>query len=317
MKVADIITEFGNYYLQQGQNMTRLVRLLRDSSVTASMFRTIVTDETIYQAAQTVITRLLQPFQKKWTPIAELGFSPIEIRSFRLKMDHEDYPDDLEGTWLGFLADNNLQRKDWPVIRWLIEEELLPQLREDFELNEIYDGVYQAPVEGVAGAAGTAINGIKKIINDHIAAGRTIPITMGAIPTSDLLLVDYMEDFADQLNDKYWGQMMEVATSPRIFRRFARGYAQKYGDRVDYTKNTDGKVDMTNLQLKPLPSHRNTEKIWCTPKNNAIRLLSKNNNMDRVAIEGEDRKVKVWTDFRTGLGFILPGLIFTNDLELV
>jgi hypothetical protein len=40
-------------------------------------------------------------------------------------------------------------------------------------------------------------------------------------------------------------------------------------------------------------------------------------NIGRYSIEQEDRKVKVWTDFSMGLGFILHEIVFTNDLDLI
>jgi len=324
MNVADVITEFGAYYIAQGQNESRIVRTLRDRSVTEELFTSRITDDTVYRATRAQIDRLLQPFQKGWTPIGTLEFTPIAITQYPIKMDFEEYPDELEATWLGFLADNNLSRAEWPFVRWLIEKEILPQMHEDFENNEVFDGVYAAPTPGTAGAAGTAINGIKTIRNAHIAGGRITPITMGAFPAApsgdksvEYLVCEYFEDFADQINDKYWGLPMEIACSPLRHRQFLRGYAAKYGTHADYTKNTNAAVDFTNLRLRGLPSHRGAEIIWCTPKENAIRLMKKSVNENRVEVEGEDRKVKIWTDFYKGIDFLIPEIVFTNDLETV
>jgi hypothetical protein len=43
--------------------------------------------------------------------------------------------------------------------------------------------------------------------------------------------------------------------------------------------------------------------IWCTPKANAVRLVKKSQNMNTVRIENVDRKVKLYTDFWSGIGF--------------
>lgn len=323
LTVTDLVTAYGAYYINSGQNMTRLKQMIRDRALTDELFSTRITDDTLYREAKVTTDRLLQPFQIRWTPIGTTTFTPVEIKLFEGKVDREEFPDKLEASWLGFLGDNNLKREEWPVIRWLIEAQILPQIKEDYELNEVFKGTFAAPADGVAGAAGTMMDGIKIIRNRHITGGRITPITMGAFPTTpsgdksvEYLVCEYFEDFADQINDKYWGVQMTIATSPKRERQFLRGYAEKYGSRVDYSKNTSGAVDFTNLRVKGLPSHRGSDIIWTTPKENAIRLLKKSANWDRVAVEGEDRKVKIWTDFWVGIGFTFPELFFTNDLEL-
>ena len=77
MTIADIIAEFGAYYINQGQNASRLVQLLYRKSVTDSLFRSIVTDDTVYRASQTRLGRILQPFQKGWTPLGAMSATPI------------------------------------------------------------------------------------------------------------------------------------------------------------------------------------------------------------------------------------------------
>ncbi|QNE39489.1 hypothetical protein F1C16_07955 [Hymenobacter sp. NBH84] len=70
-----------------------------------------MTDDTIYQASQTRLGGILQPLHKNWTPLGALEALPIVIKNFRLKADLEETPDDLEATWLGFLAGDGLDRK--------------------------------------------------------------------------------------------------------------------------------------------------------------------------------------------------------------
>ena len=316
MDVSQIIAEFGAYYIKSDANMSRLVKQLNTRSTTEQAFTTVVTDDTLWRASETRMTRVLQPFQKNWTPIGTLTFVPVAIQNYKMKIDHEEYPDDIEATWLGFLADNSLDRKEWPFIRWFIESELLPQAKLDYEMNEIYDGVYAAPTTGTAGAAGTAMNGIKKIINDFVDSGRISPIVTGVVPTDAADFVDYMEGFADSLPTKYWSQPMQVVMSETLRRRFDRGYERKYGRNTTYKDNTKSSVEMTNLTLIGAPSHNGSEKIWSTPKNNAIHLVKKSQNRNAVRVENVDRLVKMYSDWWSGVGYVIPEIVFTNDRDL-
>lgn len=316
MNVSDLITEFGAYYQNQGQNANRIYRTLRAQFATQALFTLVLTDETIWRAAQSTMTRLVQPFQKAWTPIGLAELSPIEIRQYKLKMDHEEYPDDIDATWLGFLASENLDRKEWPIVRWLIENEILPQIQEDLELNEIYSGVFAAPTPGTAGAAGTAMNGVKKVINDHITGGRITPIATGALETDAKLFVDQIEDWARQIDVRYRMRMMQVAMSEDNDELFREGFDLKYN--VNYRQDAQNtRVRYKNLEIVGLPSMVGSGKIFTTPKENAILMKKRSINENRIQLESEDRRVKFWTDFWMGIGFTLPELVFTNDQDLV
>jgi hypothetical protein len=316
MDISAIIAEFGAYYIKSDSNMSRLVKQLNQKSITEGAFTTIVTDDTLWRASETRMTRVLQPFQKQWTPIGVLSFLPVAIQNYKMKIDYQDYPDDLEATWLGWLTDNSLDRKEWPFVRWFIESELLPQAKEDYEMNEIYNGVYAAPTPGTAGAAGTTMDGIKIIINNQVDAGRITPIITGTVPTDPVDFLEYIEQFGDNINQKYWGIPMQLVMNPTLVRRFFRGYRKEYGKDTNYSENKNGAVDLTNLTIFSAPSHGSSNKIWCTPKSNAIRLVKKSQNMNAVRVENVDRLVKMYSDWSSGVGFVIPELVFTNDQDL-
>ncbi|WP_128544071.1 hypothetical protein [Larkinella soli] len=312
MNVADIITEYGAYYQDRGQNLASLYQVARQPFVSEAAFTPVVTDETIWTAAKSTFTRIVQPFQKAFTPTGTLKFSPVSIQMFHLKADTEEYPDDLEATYLGFLSSADLRRADWPFIRYYLEKEFFPQIQQDMELNEIFKGVYAAPTPGTPGLVSTSMNGLKKTIGDHITAGRITPITMGAIPTSDADFVTYLEDFGDLIDKKYWNGAMQISMSQDLERKYQRGLLEKYG------KNTVGNeqnltVKFTNLTVKGLSSHNGSSRIWTTPKANAVVLKKKTQNTKLVDIQSVDRQVKFLTDFWYGVGFILPEIVFCND----
>ena len=317
LEITDVVQQFGAYYLNQGQNLSRLYTLLRSATSTESMFTPINTDDTIWRAAKALFTRVVQPFQNGFTPLSGVEFVPLEIKLFKMKVDAQEYPDDLESSWLGFLDGEDIDRKSWPFVRWYVEVYLIPQIKQDIEFNEIFQGKYVAPVKGTPGPAGTSLDGLKYTINTQITAGRIEPIVTGALElTNPEALVEQFEAFVDGIHKDYWNIPMMLGCSETVARQFLRGQERKYG------KNTGGgalglTVNNTNITLQPLPSHRNTQKIWCTPKGNAVMLRKRIQNQSKVQIENVDRLLKFFTDFSMGLGFIIPEIVFTNDQELV
>jgi hypothetical protein len=217
MEIEDIISEFGNYYINQGQNMARLVKLLNRAALTETLLTPMVTDETLYRGAQSQFSRVVQPFQAKWTPLANLKVTPVEIKLFKQKIDLDLEPHVLEATWLGFLTGDQIDPAEWPFIRWYMEVHLVPQVPLDMEMHELYAGKYVAPQEGVPGAAGTSMDGIKTIINGHIGTGRITPIALGAIPTtSNKDTYEYFEKFADRIDKAYWKIPMVVGVDEAV-----------------------------------------------------------------------------------------------------
>jgi hypothetical protein len=314
--IADVVAQFGAYYINNGQNLSRLYQLLRSATNTESMFTPVNTDDTLWRAAKTIFTRVVQPFQKAFTPLAGVTFVPVAIEQFKMKVDAQEYPDELEASWLGFLDGEDIDRKAWPFVKWYCEVYLIPQIKLDIELHEIFGGSYVAPTNGVAGPAGSSMNGLKKTINGHISAGRITPIATGALSEDPATLVDQIEEFVDGIHKDYWNIPMMLGCSEEVERRFLRGQERKYG------KNTGGgaldkQVNKTNITLQGLTSHRGTEKIWCTPKANAIQLRKRIQNQTKIQVESVDRLLKFFTDFSMGIGFIIPEIVFTNDRELV
>lgn len=324
--IDDILAEYGRYYIAGGQNATRLIQRAYIAAQTESLFGSLVTDDTQYRMAKTELGRILQPFQSGWTPTGDLTVTPVVLSQFPMKVDLEMTPDQIEASWLGFLADGNLDRAQWPVVRWFIEAHILPQIQEDYELNEVYFGKFVAPVQGVAGAAGTAMDGIRTILNRGISAGRITPITLGAIPADAAAFCEYVEAFARSFSLRYKGRPQVVCMNTTLAERYARGRQAKYGRDSNFTApkpivagNGDLivqiPVEFTLHTVVGLPSMGASSKIWSTPAENRKKLSKKSVNEKMVRVESAKREVAIFTDFYKGVGFPLEQAVFTNDLD--
>src|SRR5664279_2361585 len=117
-----IIAEYGAYYQDAGQNKKRiLTKLSQGRQIVDECCTPIKTDDTIFRLANATFRSLVQPFQKTFTQKGGAEIVPNEIRVYRFKMDDEFMPDELYATWLGFLTAKQVDRKEWPFVKWLIE----------------------------------------------------------------------------------------------------------------------------------------------------------------------------------------------------
>jgi len=312
--VDQIIQDFGDFYLDAGQNEANLHMLPFESFGTKDAFTIVPTDDTVLRESNVEVTELLQQYQDEFTPKGELEFKPVKIDLFKMKIDQEFNPHKLQRIWLGFLTSNNTDVTTWPFIRWFIEKYLMMQAEEDIEMKAIFGGVYEAPQEGVPGSASKVMNGLDKIFTDFETAGDLVPITMGSIEANDDDFVTQIEEFVQAIPEKYRYMNMELNMSRTLRDKFKRGTRTKYKANYDPSDIKNYRVaDAENITVVGRASHQNSNRIWCSPKYNALLGVKGFENVKGFEIEKSKRKVAIYTEWWMGAGFINPELIFIND----
>lgn len=313
---ADVVTEWGALYRPQGQGVKDIMLKLRQKSVTAGYFPQRITDATIMEKVSAAFARVLQRFQKTYTPIGGTTFEPVKIPLYKLKIDVLETPDDLEETWLGFLADSSLKRQDWPFIKWYLSM-LADQADSDLERYEIWSGVPGSITQGTATAAGASLKGIKKQINEANDAGKLNLINMGAVPADAEDFVDYIEDMWAQTDRLLRNEIDFIFMEEDKKDLFRDGMRAKYNTMYNQVGDNDiTKLRNNNVQIIGLPAMVGSDKIWYSPSWNRQAGFKKPGNVNVFQVENVDRNVKAYTDYYKGFGFWLPEYLTSNDVEL-
>lgn len=307
---TSIVTEYGSYYIDAGQNKKRLLSLLVQARELEKFVTPIKSNDTHYRLGNVAFQSLVQPFQKTFTQKGGVEFTPNEIRVFNIKVDDEFYPDELKATWLGFLAAHQVSRKEWPLVKWLFEVYYKQQIDRDMELNEYYNGVHAAPAEGVAGADGTSMNGLKKLLQNGVDAGTINSVDIEPLNTATIF--DQVELFTDKISEVYQGVEMNIFMSRHWYKKYmqdkrAQGFYQKYSD-----KDIDDGIDFTPQHVKPLACMTGTGDIWCTPKQNLLHITPETLTKNNFRVEEAKRCVAVMADWWEGLGFGINQAVWTN-----
>jgi hypothetical protein len=315
MNISEVVSAFGAYYENSGQNKSRVRKLLTQGLETPKICTHIKTDDTIFRMAQLSLTRVVQPFQKSWTPLNAAAFTPNELKLYHFKVDEDLDPDDLEATWLGFLASDAVLRKDWPLVRYLIEKGYIPQINQDMELFEYGKGEYAAPTPGTEGALSTGMNGLIKLLQVGVDGGTINSVNIGALDAATIF--DQVEAFVDGISQIYQGVPMDVCMS-EIWAKFYRRDKRTNGFyQITSDKQLDESIDFTVQKVKALPSLNGTDTIFATPKANLIHLTKKSANKTKFSIEETKRSVSFLCDWWEGLGFGIDAAVWTNIQETV
>ena len=305
-----ILQEYGAYYQDAGQNKKRILNLLTQTRELTALCTPIKTDDTIFRLANATFRSLVQPFQKTFTQKGGVEIVPNEIRQFRFKIDDEFMPDELYATWLGFMTQKSVDRKDWPFVKWLIEVYYSNQIDQDMELNEYYKGVYAAPAAGVAGLDGTCMLGLQKQIQMGVDAGTINSVDIQ--PLDATTIFDQIELFTDSIAEVYQGIKMNVFLSRAWYKKYmqdkrAQGFYQKTSD-----TQIDAGIDFTPLDVKPLACMVGTNDIFCTPAENLLHITPATITKNQYKLEEAKRSVAVMADWSEGLGFGINQAVWTN-----
>lgn len=307
---TDIVREYGAYYIDAGQNKKRILNMLSQGSEIVKYATPIKTDDTIFRLANATFHSLVQPFQKTFTQKGGVDIVPNEIRQYRFKLDDEFMPDEFYATWLGFLTAQQVDRKEWPFVKWLIEVYYKNQIDQDMELNEYYKGVYATPQAGVAGEDGTGMNGVQHLLRAGVEVGTINSIDIGELNASTIF--DQIETFTDKISEVYQGIKMNVFLSRRWFKKYmqdkrVQGFYQKFSD-----KDIDSGIDFTPLNVIGLASMVGTEDIFCTPAQNFLHVAPATITKNSFKFEEAKRAVAVMADWAEGLGFGINQAVWTN-----
>lgn len=306
LTITAIISEYGAYYVPGGQNEQRLKRLMLFGRETTKIATQVKTDATIYQMGNSALSQVVQPFQKGWTPKGDVTFTPNPIPLEKFKVDLDIYPDEIEESWLGFLASNNLSRKEWPLVRYIMEEHLVQRIDNDMESLEYYKGEKTAVVAGTAGATGTTMDGLKKtLITDKVNH-----LTMAALSASTIY--DQVEEAYESISEAYQNAPMLVCMSPKWKRAFLKDKRAAGFYEITKPGEISDTLDFTPGKVCGLPSMIGTDDIFITPVSNLIHPTKKGGNANTFKVEESKRCVSIMTDWYEGLGFGINAAVWTN-----
>lgn len=318
MDVSEIVTAYGAYYEKSAQNKNRILGMLSQGLVTPGICTPVKTDDTVFKLAQITIGSIVQSFQKGWTPKNAMAFKANELKLYHFKVDEDVWPDDIEATWLGFLAGQGVKRSEWPLIRYMIEhadQGYLAKINSDMELLEYGKGVYEAPEAGTAGITGKSMQGIIPQLQTGVDAETINSIPLGTLDPDGIF--DQVETFTDGITETYQHLAMDVCMSPKWAKLYHRDKRASGFYTINSGKEINASIDFTPQRVKGLPSLSGTDTIFATPKPNLLHLKKKSKNKTNINIEESKREVSFMADWWEGIGFGMDAAVWTNTIKTV
>lgn len=327
LTATEIVSEFGSYYRKEGQGAKDIIGIYYQPSVTQSYFNPTITENTQERRSKFLKGRVLQQYQKAFTPVGGGTFKPSKIDLAWMKIDEQETPSDLEKSWVGFLngIDSN-DRKNYPFVRWYMEH-IIMQSIQDYEVAEVYKGVEGAITPGTATAAGASMNGLGEQIRLGILGGEIVPVTSPTWSTDPATFVTQIEtwvaDVAALTNEDRLmveNELDYLFMSIALRDRYADGLAAKYNVSYNQTgldifnKKSILPIKNQNIKVVGLPSMTGRNRIFMTPSENRAAFDRKAQSATGLEIESVDRTIKIFGDIHKGIGFWYKPFVKCNQL---
>ena len=306
---------YGAQFKDNSKSQKDLMQQIYASAEFDKLFKVEYTDLTVWEKAVSRSTSFVQAKQTAWTPNGSIVFTPSPIPLHGVKADIEFSSHDVERGFVGFMHENNVPQTSQELIKYVMSNHVNQQFAEDVELELSYNGVRVNPTPGVAGPVAGAINGVYTVLNNAIAAGTITTLAVGAVPTTAVAYMRWVEDFVKRINFRDRRRPMKLAVSENGCSLFEEGMLATYNQNYAQTDNLRKVFRYKNIELVPQVAMDNSKKIFCTVAGNAIKPVNVGKGQ-LWQFETEDRKIKAWSDMLMGYGFWDHSRVYTNDIEL-
>lgn len=310
INTTELQAEFGLYV--SGVKLDIFQSLKQELTITQYM-TTVTTEKTEWRAAKAIMDSVLQQFTPKWTPKGKTTFSPITIKNFKLKVNVPITPSDIVDQYIGYLYDENMTPDQMPIVKYIVDVLLIPQLGEDLE-NAMSTGKFVERTQTQDGAAGSAssesMDGVVTILEAlKVKVGNSVTWLLDGVELTTANIVEQMNAAADAVAPLYKKKKMLIHADPDLILMYQRAYQAKFPN----TKNEDAaklRLDFTNLTFAPVDGLIGTGVFFITPKENFIHLMSRNASDAKIFLQVANYDVKVFMEFWKGVGFAMEEAIF-------
>jgi hypothetical protein len=270
-------------------------------SVTAGYMRTVPSIKGKFPALQSITGHVVQGFTAAWTPLGITKFKVNPLVNYRQKVNYPIKPNDVEGTWIAHLYEEDKKPQDMAISRYIIANELMPKVVADREYL-LCRGEYDANNVNVFGKS---MNGIAKIIELGMVANSENPVYQ--VPIAEITvgnITEQIESFELAIPDVLKSLVDKIYVSTTNVEKYRLDFFKKYGSYPSFTKDENGyRTVVGNRLLVGLPGLNGTDVMFATPDANFLRLIDINDEPVITDIQVQDYDVKIFMEWDEGAAF--------------
>ena len=316
LDTSDLRTEFGAV-MPANTRIEILAKRIYNGFDDAKYFRKI-TSNTNYKATSALMTEVSQQFTPAWTPKGSAKFTPIEIVYRRHKINVKLKATDILESWLQYLYEQGKTPAEMPIVKYIIENHVLPKVTDDITLAMVAKGSFVdhndgSVADGDAGfAAKDSMDGIETIlVNGKSDSSCKMNFFKNALDYTTLTaaeLLAYVDSFVDAISPLF-SRIFNVYCSPEFLTAYRRADFEVNGK---YTNaESDGKIRFTSFNLVALKSMYGSKILFATPADNMVMLVDyakAESCINMIQVENYD--VKIFGEYSLSVGFLIAEAVY-------
>lgn len=265
------------------------------------------------------MSEVSQQFTPKWTPKGSAKFTPLRIAYRRHKINVLIRPTDVLKSWLLWLYEQGKTQAEMPVVRYIVQEHILPRLMQDISMSMIAKGKFiETSWDGVSdGDEGTPAKNSMDGFETILVEGKTNPAIKfnyykAAADTrsmTDAEVYAYVDGFVRSLSGLFVN-LPVVHCSQEVVDAYVRG---DFAINGKYTGEVykNGEVRFSTVHLVPLKSMYGSPILFATPKVNFIELVDYSKAESCInKIEEVNYDVKIFGEYSLSVGFKIQEAVF-------
>ena len=318
-----IVQQYGQRYENKGQSINDVFTAFKRNRTLPTFATKRFTENDTLQLAQADISSVLQPFHKTFTAKGDTTIVANEITLRKMKVDISIDPDDIEQTWLGFMADlNDGERANWPIVRYIWEVWLAERLAQDHEECD-WNGIYTAHPGSGTPSHLTSYTGLKNLIIAGLASS-TNPMNAVSV-TGEFSLsgaFEAMESFVDGLPQFWRNKAVDIYISQKAYKNYFRDRRNTHGANWGFDTPGMKRDNMDVMTVDGFPNWRlvpfggmdmadDTNWVFATPRANIVhgqKTVGKRMSMDK-----DTRTVNLYADWFEAVGFLCNAMVYAYD----
>lgn len=252
-----------------------------------------------------------------------IKFSAEILKAHRFKGDLKIIPGKFHGTWLALYRKRKGSKfsEHDAIMEVPFEEYIMNKITqqggEDIRLRAAFKGVRNSAGNDIADIT----DGIDTIIKAKRTAGDIVPVSTGAVTTSNI--IDKLYTVHSGLNDAVKTKQTQCLLPGNLFDAAAKVIRQGQPNLV-ITNNeqymqqrfaTEVMLPETNVLLKREPGRGTTQMLYITQKENMFMVVDRREDYTNITVEKRNRHLELMIDGRIGFGVgkVTDGMFACNE----
>jgi hypothetical protein len=269
-----------------------------------------------YHAPHAVMSHVVQGFAAVWNEMGSTKLKSNELVNYRQKVNFPIMPDEIEGTYLAWANEENTDRKDRSISKF-ISDMLQQKVVDDVDDLSI-NGVYDANNLDVYGAS---MNGIKKILEDGILAtvNQTADNPMYLVPLdkfNETNMLEQVTKFEKAIPTRLRKFIKRVYIGTDRLQDYILDVEDTLGTIVTFTEGNKTKTRLNNWEIVGLDKLIGSNLIFATPDDNLLQLIDLFDKPEITKVEEFEYKVKIYMEWWLGYGFYFNQMVFVGHTGL-